>query len=204
MRKPKTHRGVTLVELIVAVGITTMILGGIYTVSTKIFSMGGYLTTSLEEQAQIRRALKEIVPQLRSASQSSAGAYPLALASSSAITFYSDSDEDGLRERYRYFLSTSTLWRGYLRATGSPPTYTSANETVTALVKYVISSTTAPLFQYYDKNFAGTSTPLTQPVNPLAVRLVKITIITDKTPGTPPPAHTGTTQVVIRNLKDNL
>jgi hypothetical protein len=197
-------RGVTLIELIVSIGITTLLLGGIYLASTKIFSIGGYLTTSLEEQGQIRKALKEIVPELRSASQSSAGAYPIALASSTAITFYGDIDEDGTKERLRYFLSTSTLWRGYLRATGSPAVYNSANEIVTALVRNVVYSTSTPLFQYFDKNFTGTSTALAQPVNPLTVRLVKITITTDQTPGKPPPAHTGTTQVVIRNLKDNL
>jgi len=204
MRINGPQQGVTLIELIVAVAVTTLLLTGIYQINTKIFSIGGYLTTSLEEQGQIRKALKEMVPEIRSASQSSTGSYPIALASSSALTFYSDVDEDGTRERLRYFISTSTLWRGYLRATGSPATYDSSLEVVTAIVRNVVSSTTAPLFQYYDKNFTGTSTALVQPVDPLIIRLIKITIIADANPSKPPPAHTGTTQVVIRNLKDNL
>ena len=197
-------RGFSLIELIVAVGITTLLLGGMYLAMTKVFSIGGYLTTSLDEQGQIRRALKDITPELRSASQSSNGSYPIGLASSTSIIFYSDVDEDGVKERLRYFLSTSTLWKGLLRSTSSPATYNTAYEVISPLVRNVVYSTTTPLFQYYDKNFAGTSTPLTQPVDPLVVRLVKITISADKTPGKPPPAHSGTTQVVIRNLKDNL
>ena len=61
-----------------------------------------------------------------------------------------------------------------------------------------------PIFDYYDTNYDGTTAPLAQPVSAIAVRLVKITLIIDKNSLRPPAPITMTTQVSMRNLKDNL
>jgi hypothetical protein len=50
----------------------------------------------------------------------------------------------------------------------------------------------------------GTSSPITQPVTPTDVRLIKINLIIDVDPNRAPVIKTYTSQVSIRNLKDNL
>ena len=61
-----------------------------------------------------------------------------------------------------------------------------------------------PVFQYYDDSYTGTSSPLAQPVSALSVRLVQIefAIAADANRGLTP--RIVTTQVEIRDLKDNL
>jgi hypothetical protein len=62
------------------------------------------------------------------------------------------------------------------------------------------------IFEYYDSNYDGTasSSALIFPVAPIEVRLVKITLDIDSDPNKPPEPFTVTTQVSIRNIKDNL
>jgi hypothetical protein len=50
----------------------------------------------------------------------------------------------------------------------------------------------------------GTSSPLTQPVITTNVRLIKINLMIDVDPNRAPVIKTYTSQVSIRNLKDNL
>jgi hypothetical protein len=141
---------------------------------------------------------------LRSASQSSTGAYPIAAASSTSLTYFSDIDHDGLKEQVRYFLSGTTLKRGVIKPSGNPLTYNTANEKITNLVRNIIRDDANPIFSYYDSSYDGSSSAMTNPPNILNIRLIKITFLIDRDPATAPAAAEFSTQVSIRNLKDNL
>ncbi len=88
---------------------------------------------------------------------------------------------------------------------GSPLTYatTTAQEMLVTVLRD-LAATTTPLFSYYPATYAGTTTPLTQPVSPVVVRLVKVTVVIDADPGVLPPPVVVSSQTAIRNLKDNL
>ena len=121
----------------------------------------------------------------------------------SSFTFYSNVDDDSFKERVRYFLDGTTLKKGIIKPSGTPLTYNPADEAVSELIHGVANATTS-IFSYYDKNYDGTNQALIEPIDIATVRLVKITIVTDKDPQTPPGPMTLTTQISIRNLKDNL
>ena len=114
---------------------------------------------------------------------------------SQSFTFYSDIDNDSLKEKIRYYLSGAILKKGVIKPNGNPLQYNPANEITKEIVHDVTNGGMA-VFNYYDKYYDGTTAPLSQPVNVLDVRLVKITLMTA--------SQTFTTQVSIRNLKDNL
>lgn len=194
--------GFTLNEILVALSIVVLIGLAALSFERKIFSYNTIMSNSLTAQGEARRALKIMSAEIRSASPSSAGAYALSQTATSSFAFYSNIDDDSLIERVRYFLSGSTLKKGIIKPSGSPLAYT-ASETISDLV-HNIANGVAPIFNYYDTNYDGTSAPLSDPVSVSAARLVKITLTIDADPSKSPDAATFTTQISIRNLKDNL
>jgi len=195
------QKGFTLMELMIGVSIFVLIMGVLTMFSRNIWIYSSYVSTGLSDANNGRSTLKTMVSEIRTASTADTGAYIIAQATATAFTFYSDIDNDGLKERVRYFLNGTQLQKGTLKPTGSPLTYVTANEKITTLIPSVTNST---IFNYYDENYDGTTSALTTPINIPLVRLVKITINIDKDPNRAPVTTTFSTQVSIRNLKDNL
>lgn len=203
-KNAKYKKGFTMTELLVSIFIISILTVAVNTFSRDIFYLNSNFSGGLNAQLDARHIVKVIVSELREASPSNLGSYPIALASSSAITFYSDINGDGLKEKIRYFLSGNDLKRGVVVPSGSPLTYSDANEKITNLVSGVVASSTLPIFQYYTSDYAGTSSPLAYPVSASLIRLVKVSVIVDKDPSHSPAPIIVTSQVSLRNLKDNL
>ncbi len=195
--------GFTLVETLVALGIFLVIALLLANFGKSIFFLNGSLQSNLSAQTDAQRIVKAMVFELRSASPSSVGAYPIASVSTSSLTFYSDIDKTTYKEQVRYFLQGSNLIKGVTEPSGSPLTYNLANEKQQTLLHDVISTST-PIFDFYDSNFTGTSSPLSYPVNIPSIRLVKITVTIDRDPNRSPTSISVTSEVTLRNLKDNL
>ena len=192
--------GFTILETIFGIAIFLLIVGVLTYFSRNVWVYNSFVSDGLNDIDNGRLALKAMIAEIRTASIADTGAYMIAQASSTSFTFYSDIDDDGLKEKVRYFLSGSNLQKGIVKPTGSPLGYT-GTETITTLVPYVTSAT---VFSYYDKNYDGTTAALSSPITIPSVRLVKITFTTDKDINRAPAATTFTTQISMRNLKDNL
>lgn len=194
-------RAFTLVETLFGVAIFTMIIGVFTLFSRNVWVYNSFVSARLSDANTSRQTLKTMMAEIRTASVAETGAYTINQAGASSFTFYSDIDGDGLKEKVRYFLTGPTLQKGVIKPTGSPLTYNSLNEKISILAENIISTS---IFNYYDENYDGTTAPLSSPVNIPAIRLIKITITTDKDPNRSPTPMTFSTQVSIRNLKDNL
>lgn len=195
------NEGMTLAEILVAVAIITVIGLAISTFARDLFMYSGTVQSNLSAQQDARQMLRQFASELRIASQSSTGTYPISEASDTAITFYSDLNGDGVKDRVRYYISGNMIKKDVLVPTGLPLAYTGTP--ATSIVMRDLSVTTG-IFSYYDKNYTGTSAPLGSPVDVSSVRLVKMNITIDRDPNRSPTPINVTTQVVIRNLKDNL
>ncbi len=193
--------GFTLVETLFGIAIFTLIVGALTLFSKNVWVYNSFVTGGLADVDAARVVLKTLTSEIRTASGADTGAYVINVATASSLTFYSDIDNDGLKERIRYFLSGTSLLKGVIKPTGSPLTYNVANEKISTLVDKLANSI---LFEYYDKNYDGTTAPLSSPPNIPDIRLIKVTIILDKDPNRSPVPMTFSTQVSIRNLKDNL
>lgn len=195
--------GFSIIELLV--GIFALVLIGIAAITFQkdVFPMNTFFSNSIAAQGEARKTLKTISAEIRSASPSNVGSYPIEQTTATSFIFYSDTDNDQLKERIRYFLDGPTLKRGVIKPSGIPFVYNPGSEVISELIHDVVNGATA-VFNYYDKNYNGTTEPLTEPIDIVAVRLVKITVIIDRDPSKPPGPMTLTTQVSIRNLKDNL
>lgn len=195
--------GFSVIEVVVATFILTLVGIAVYAFQKDIFSLNRILSQSIVAQEEVRRALKIMSAEIRAASPSSIGAYAIAQTSASSFVFYSNIDDDSFKERVRYFLDGTVLKKGVTKPTEDPLTYNPASEVVSDVVRDMANGSTA-IFSYYDTDYGGTTPPLAEPVDVSAVRLVKIVIIVDRDPSTPPAPATLTTQISMRNLKDNL
>lgn len=195
--------GFSMIEVMAGVFILTLIGFVIYAFQKNVFSLNRIISSSLTAQNEARRALKIMSAEIRTASPSSLGAYAIAQATASSFTFYSDIDGDSLKERVRYFVEGAILKKGIIKPSGAPLVYNPANEIVSALIHDVANDVTS-IFSYYDTDYDGTTQPISEPVNISVVRLVKIYVLIDKNALAPPAPIAVTTQISMRNLKDNL
>ncbi len=196
----KNKKGFTLVEILFTISIFVLIVIALTSFTRNLWVYNAQIRNGLAANDYGRSLLKKMTTEIRTASTSNTGTYTINQATGSTFTFFSDVDGDGLKERVRYFLSGTTLSRGIIKPTGSPLTY-SGGETITTLATNVTNTT---IFEYYDTNYDGLAGALSLPINIPLVRLVKITVTIDIDPNKPPAATTFSTQVSMRNLKDNL
>ncbi len=203
MIKIFNKRAFTLVETLVAMGIAIAIFFAVFNFGSSIFSFNSNAQKNLSAQSDARRLLKSIVRELRSASPSSLGSYPVSVAGTSTISFFVNIDDDALKEQVRYFLQGTELKRGVIKPSGTPLTYDPSNEEVVILVRDM-NNGPDPIFEYFDSNYNGESAPLLQPVQITQIRLVRITVKIEKDPNRSLGPVIATSQVFLRNLKDNL
>ena len=163
----KINRGFTLLEMVISIAIFGAISVVIWGFGRNIFFFNSDLNSSLSLQFDARQVLRKVVAELRSTSPSSLGAYAISSASTSTITFFSDIDDDFLKEQVRYFMQGKELRRGVVKPSGSPLTYNQSNETISIVARDIINGTSTPIFYYYNNTYTGTSSPLTLPVLPL-------------------------------------
>jgi prepilin-type N-terminal cleavage/methylation domain-containing protein len=197
-------KGFTIVEILIVIGILGLLVIAISTFQGNVWQYTGYATNSLKSAEDAKSILKVMVKELRSSKTGNNGSYPITQAATSSITFYSDIDADGVQEQIRYFLSTTDLRKGIIKATGLPLSYPSSQETIKTLAISIKNSTSTPLFEYFDNTYTGTSSPLSQPVTVSTVRLVKINLLIEADENRSPVPRLYTSQVMMRNLKDNL
>lgn len=199
------HRGFTLLEVVVALGVFALIITIITEILLTSFRTKDIVFEQLLTQNEGRRVVQDFVNELRSANVSSIGAYPLETVGTSTIIFYTNLDTDSYRERVRYFLQGTILKKGIIEPSGNPLTYNAGSEVVTEVVHSVAATTSTPLFTYYGQDYNGTtsSTPLLEPVNISQVRVVGIQLTLEKKPNVSPTPFTIQAKAAIRNLKSN-
>ena len=194
--------GFTLIELLIAIAIFIIFSFVITSFQKNIFSSESYLETGLQAEDDAVIILRNLIAEIRAMNFSAEGAYPIALASSYSFSFYCDINNDGKTEALRYFLDGTMLKKGIKYPIGSPLSYSNATETVAVVARNVIPG--SPIFSYYDTDYDGTNAPLEVPINIPAIRLVKVNIPIDLDTGDGMTAYSITSQVSIRNLKENL
>lgn len=202
----KQSGGFTLVETLVVIFIFSIIMIGATLLMQNIIISGKQQPLALDTVDQARIAIFNFTNEIRNATAGIDGSYPINQAGDSQIIFYSTygTANNTQINRFRYYVSGTTLYKGTIIPSGSPLIYNPASETSKMVISN-LSNATVPLFYYYDGNYAGTSTPLTQPINVNNVKFVSINLILptmDSRNATT--TFTITAGSTIRNLKTNL
>ena len=198
----KKPLGFALIELVVVIGIMSMLGLIVY----QFVIQGNEIFIQSRDQAlaqdTLRKVMNSLAKELRAAQNADNGAYLLEESAEQSITFYSDIDNDGSRERLRYFLNGIDFQKGVIEPTENPVQYLSEDEVVTTIVSDIRN--VGSIFTYFDENYTGTELPLSTPISLAQVRLVHTQFIVDVDPDQPPDPISIETSVTIRNLKTNL
>lgn len=196
--------GVTLVEILVTVGILALILPGIYMFQRNVFRTTAYVQGALTTVSEARRTLSTFSKELRSAMPSNAGAYVIKVAGTSTITFFSNIDDDDDIEQVSYFLSSTVpgaLMKGVIDPVGN--SYNSADEYDKVVTRNIRNDPGTDIFTYFGSTYAGTGSPLVQPVSIADIRLIGIQMNILPNGERSTSTRTYMTHVMVRNLKDN-
>lgn len=199
-----TKSGFSTVEMIIAMLIFIIIGSAIVVFQIDIFTLNKVSNDSLIIQEDARRTLKVMSAEIRTIMPSNTGSYAIEQTGTSSLSFYTNIDDDSLIEKVRYFREGNSLKKGTIKPSGDPLTYKTNDEKIINLISDLVNNQDEDIFSFYDKNYDGYSEPLTQPVDPFLVRLIKINIFINKEPLKNPNSLNLITQVSIRNLKDNL
>lgn len=203
--RSKLRRGLTIMEIMVAVFIFSLAI-----MAVTYFIMQNYKNYQFSFEQNLategaRNAVVSIIKEVREAKSADTGAYPIAEATDQSFIFYADIDRDIAVEKVRYFRDQNSFKKGVTNPEGTPLQYDPANEVLTTITNYLITTTT-PTFIYYNGNYPGDPehSPLPTPADVTEVKLVKIHLIINVEPSRPPQDYTIDTFVQPRNLKENL
>jgi prepilin-type N-terminal cleavage/methylation domain-containing protein len=198
------NQGFTLAELVVTVAIVGLIVVSIAKFQSDVFSFNRVFNDTFTAADQAQKLLRPMTAEIRSASQSSNGAYPIDSFAANDFAFYSDINNDGYKDWVRYYISGTTMYKEVIAPTGNPLTYNVANKkTYTFMTGVRNISDNVSAFRYYSSAFTGGAGGEVVPGtgNVQDIRLVQVTIRVDADPNKPPAATDVSSQVSIRNLK---
>ena len=191
-------RGFTLVEIVVVVGLTGLVGLGLLSMITFFYRSNAFLLEATSAVDSASRGVNQSLEHLREASYGEDGGYPLAVAATSSVTFYSDLDVDSSIERVRLYLTNGILYRGVTEASGNPPSYTGQPEITTVLATDVKNATSTPAFRYFDEG----GIELTGVIDIAEVRTVRVRFDVDINPQRAPNILTLEGGATLRNLRD--
>lgn len=191
----------TLIEVLLVAGITTLLIGGIFTSVQMLYRQDGYSYAQSNEVENARRAISKFAHDVREMTYAEDGSFPIVEMGPHTMSFYSDVDRDNSVELVTYELATTTLYKYVYNATGQPPVYDAIPDESTVLSLYVQNlNQSTSTFMYYDENGAALSTSslLTD------VRYIETKVIVNIDPVRDPGEFMLKVGVTPRNLKDNL
>lgn len=199
----RVKKGMTVVEMLVAIFILTLIMTGFTVLANKTWKANGYVIEQATATAAATRTLNQVIHEIRSIRQGEGGVYPIKQVSDNSLTVYREEDTDGRAERVHYFIEDGKLKKGVTHFTGGA--YAANDETVKVLLNWVTNEDLSqPLFFYYNNDYPvdTTNNPMATP-NPYDVRLIRVHIWINVRPIVAPEYVNLESFVELRNLNEN-
>lgn len=198
----RNKKGMTLVEMLVAIVIFSLVMTGFSLLSLKAWQSNRSALEQAMATSTGSRALAKVIRDLREVKQGQDGAYPIKTVGVYDLTVFLDDDGDGDAERVHYFVEGEVLKKGVTDFIGG--SYAEEDEVVTVLLNYVTNRTLEkPLFFYYGNNYPEDSVgnPL---VSPLAqdIKLIKVHLWVNIRPIVAPENINFESFVELRNLNE--
>jgi prepilin-type N-terminal cleavage/methylation domain-containing protein len=193
----KNLKGMSLVELLVAMAIALIVTAGMTTLFYVSWTSQKYQIKLGQASVFASRGVTKVVKNIRQAQQGDDGSYLLKSGDDFDIVFYGNIDGDGIVERVHYYLDNGALYMGLTDPSVTPPySYPASDETVSLISNNVVNTATDFVFEYYDNNAVLLSTP----VVPGSVRMVSVRLLVDVDPFSSPIPVTVTSRTSMRNL----
>ncbi len=199
INKKKNLSGITLIELLVALGIFVFASIMIWSFINNSYKLQNFTFEQSSAITEARRGIETMVKELREALPGDNGSYPIELANPQELIFYADFDRDNAIEKVHYWLDENDFKKGVTEASGSPLIYNPIDEEVEVISRYVRNGTTT-IFTYRDSDYAE----LTTPADPNNVKLINAFLTINVYQERAPFDYELESDVTLRNLKENL
>lgn len=176
----QSKAGMTLVELVVIIGIYTVLLLVITGSIAELYRLNAYTIAQAGEIDNARRGMTEWNRDAKEMTTAEDGNYPVKVIDEHRFGYYSDTDQDDAVEYVEYVLATTTLTKYTYNPSGSPAVYDlTSPDTEKILSLYVqnINQGTSTFF-YFDN--AGTQLSSTSPI--IDVKYIKAQLIVNIDP----------------------
>lgn len=194
-------RGMSLVELIVAMGIMSVVMLGMSAFLASIWRTQSFTMRTGQDSFTASRGVEGIVDLIRNAQTGADGSFPVAKATETEFSFFADENHDGTIERVHLFYDTSTTPKTIKYGvtnptTATPPTYQTNDASVSVIATSVVNDASKPVFSYYNNaNAALSATPTLS-----SVRMVHVSIFVDANPSASSHAVEISSFASLRNL----
>ncbi len=208
MTKPvSVLRGMTLLEVVVAIAIALIAMEGFTFLFLKTWDTNKFIIEEGLASAAASRATNKIVIQLRGVQQADNGDYPLESADDFDLEFYADVDDDGVVEKVHYYLDqpNDELKFGVSNPLATNPvTYPAGDSEVTTVTNFVVNESDNPIFYYYNDDYPGdtTNNPLSTPASVGNIQMVRVKLLINIDPVHAPNNVNIESFVDLRNLHD--
>lgn len=194
--------GMTLVELVVVIGIYSILLLAITTSITSLYQSNSYAMAQANEIDNARRGMTQWNRDAKEMTTAEDGTFPVAVIDEHHFGYFSDTDQDSSVEYVEYILATTTLTKYTYNPSGSPATYNfstpDGQEILSEFVQNIVEATST--FFYYDDN--GNALSSTSPL--VNVSYIKAQIVVNIDPLRSPGEFMLRSSIAPRNLKNNL
>jgi prepilin-type N-terminal cleavage/methylation domain-containing protein len=183
-RSNSNIKGMTLVEMIMATAILTLVSAVITLVLIRTYSVNKYTIEQGLNNSNLQLSVGNFTKNVREARQSDAGAYLIFSGEDFNLKFFSDVDNDSTTERLHYFLEDEYFKLGISKPFGFPPQYPDGDEEVKIVGSNILNQNDEPIFYYYNgENLSDLeNNPLSTPITPDDVSLIKLHLITNVNP----------------------
>lgn len=192
----------TLVELVVVIGIYTVLMLAVTSSITELYKTNSYAFAQANEVDNARRGITQWNRDAKEMTTAEDGTFPVAIIDEHHFAYYSDTNQDSAVEYVEYILASTTLTKYSYNPTGSPATYnltTPDNAEILSLFVQNINQATST-FTYFDET--GKQLSSTSPL--VDVKYIKAQIIVNIDPVRSPGEFMLRSSIAPRNLKDNL
>lgn len=198
----KGKHGFTLVEMMVVIGIFTVVMLAVFQSIDMFYRYNAYAIAQAYQIENARKGMDTLIRDVREMTFADDGTFPLERMQPHIIGFYSDIDRDDSVEYVEYELSTTTLLtKRVYGAVGNPPVYSATPEATYTLSNYVQNlNQGTSTFLYYDRS--GLLATATSTVTDIVY--VGAQIIVNIDPVRDPGQFMLRSAAALRNLKDNL
>lgn len=193
--------GYTLVETIVVIALFSLIMLTIFTLILSFYRQNDYAVQQSAAIQNARIAVTTLVKDLREATVSESGSYPLVQLSPNSIRFYSDIDRDEAVEQVHYYINSQfQLVKESVDPIGSPALYNST-PTTTYVANHIRNDfMNIDIFRYFD----ATGTEITNLNDADAVRFIEVNLVVNVDPIRQPEEFVLRSSAFIRNLRPTL
>jgi len=193
-------KGMTLVEMLVAIAILLISSGAIMMMFVRSWEMNRFVLESARTQISATQGARHMVDVVRNARQADNGAFAVANAESDSLEIYANVDNDDDVERVRIRLSgTNIIMESRDPTNDVPPVYPSGYGTTRVLASNIVDTDIYTLFEYYD----DTNTLLSSGFGMHEIKMVRVNFSVDNNVNRAPGPSVIDTFASIRNLSEH-